>query len=353
MGQHTSPTRIAIAGSVCSTRATLEALIAHDSHVVGVLELAPAAARNVCGYTRLADLACTAGIECEPFSAINSRETRAILQRWQPDVLFVVGLSQIVGPDVLALPKRGCVGFHPTHLPAGRGRAPLAWLTLDRTSGAATFFQMDDGADTGPIFVQESFDVGPDDYASDVERAQLQALRRALDRWLPQLNAGAWKATPQDDTRASRNARRGPEDGLIDWQQPATEIHKLVRAASHPHPGAYTYVGDVKVIVWRAELAEKVTPPIRGVVGRIVDEDATRGLLVQTGQGLLWLSQVELNSASSTGSARPVLRAGVKLGVAVEDEVISLRQRVRDLEQRLVALESQLKTISGGDRKCA
>ena len=71
-----------------------------------------------------------------------------------PDLLFVTGLSQIVKPPLLNLPRIGCIGFHPTWLPKGRGRAPLGWLVLDGVPGAATFFLdgrgLGFGADTGP-----------------------------------------------------------------------------------------------------------------------------------------------------------------------------------------------------------
>ena len=86
----------------------------------------------------------------------------------------------------MAIPRLGSVGFHPTFLPAGRGRAPLAWLTLDTGPGAASFFLIDDGIDSGPIFVQEPFEVTPQDYAGDVGTKLLDATTRALDRWLPE-----------------------------------------------------------------------------------------------------------------------------------------------------------------------
>ena len=135
------------------------------------------------------------------------------------------------------------------------GRAPLAWLTLDGGPGAASFFLIDDGIDSGPIFVQEPFEITPDDYASDVGLKLLDAMTRALDRWLPELLVGKWDPKPQSEALATYNGRRGPDDGLIDWSCiRQLEIHTLIRAASVPHPGAYTWVGDRRLILWRAEL---------------------------------------------------------------------------------------------------
>jgi methionyl-tRNA formyltransferase len=335
LNQAASP-RIVLAGSVGSSRRTLEALLRHGAAVVGVLELTDELASQVSGFTHLADVATKANVPCAKFRNINAPEIIEQVRAWQPDLLFVVGLSQLVKPELLAIPSRGCVGFHPTCLPKGRGRAPVAWLTLDGTPGAATFFLMDDGADSGPILVQEPFDVTTADYAEDVVTKTEDALDRALDRWLPGLLRGEWNPQPQDDSLASYHGKRGPEDGLIDWRDSAEQIHALIRAASRPHPGAYTYARRRKLIIWRAEVDR--TTPFRGVPGRILDVDAERGALIQCGDGLLWLAEVEW----PTGVQQARLNVGVKLGVDLEDEVVRLHCEVEALRERIAQLEAQL-----------
>jgi methionyl-tRNA formyltransferase len=326
----------------------LERLLAHAAPVVGVLELDPARSAQVCGYARLEDLAGPARIPCRTFEQINAPATVELVGQWRPDLLFVVGLSQLVKPQLLALPRMGCVGFHPTWLPAGRGRAPLAWLTHDGVAGAATLFLMDDGADSGPILMQEPFAVGPHDYAEDVERTVLSALGRGLDRWLPELLRGHWAPTPQEHAEATYFGRRGPEDGLIDWHRPAEEIQRLVRVASRPHPGAYTYAGDERLIVWRASVA--TGEPHRGVVGRILDDRL--GRLVQTGAGLLRLEEWAFADVPPAGAAHR-LPVGLRLGYAVQDEVHGLRQQVHELAEELQRLRALLEQVPGGVRRCA
>jgi len=283
--------RIIVAGAVCSTRRIFQGLLRNRANVVGVLGLSRKASARVSGYARLDDLAAEAGIPYQDFTRINDEEVVQTAHGWRPDLLFIVGLSQIVRQEVLAIPQVGCVGFHPTWLPEGRGRAPVAWLTLESRPGAASFFLMDEGVDSGPLLVQEPFFVSPGDYAEDVTAKLLDAVDRALDRWVPRLLAGQWNPQPQADHRATLYGRRAPEDGLIDWSQPAEMIYGLIRAASRPHPGAYTYASGRRLIVWRAE-PEKAWA-FRGVPGRILHAEDGRGPLVQTGEGLLWLTEVE------------------------------------------------------------
>jgi len=328
--------RIVLAGSVTSSRITLEALLRHKADVVGVLGLDPSASKRVSGYVRLADLAGKTGLPCREFTDINDPEIVSTVDDWAPDILFVVGLSQMVKRPLLQLPRQGTIGYHPTPLPQGRGRAPLVWLKLDGKDGAATFFEMTEEADAGGILVQEPFRVEPDAYIADVIESQLRAIHSALDSWLPGLIAGEWNPVPQDAARASWNARRAPADSCIDWHAPASEIAALVRAVSHPYPGAYTYYKGRKLIIWRGELETGL--PIRGIPGRIVQTHPDRGSLVQTGHGLLWLTEVA-HAEPSSASDIPQLTVGNSLGMAVEAELVRMAERIRQLERQIEELQ--------------
>jgi methionyl-tRNA formyltransferase len=327
---------IVLAGSVNSSYRTLQAFLRHRMNVVGVLDLSPLRSANVSGYTRMDALAQKSAVPYLEFEDINAPRIVDAVRKWAPDVIFIVGLSQLAKDELLSIPRLGCVGFHPTRLPEGRGRAPVSWMTLEGRPGAATFFQMNAGADAGPILVQEPFAVADTDYASDVTDKLEAAIDVALDRWLPRLKGGEWKAAPQDEARATFYGKRNPEDGLIDWNLPAAKILALVRATSHPYPGAYTFADNRKCVVWRAELESRL--PYRGVTGRIVHFEEGRGPLVQTGDGLLWLTETEFESSDS-GEKPPKLRVGALLGYQSGNEIYLLKKRVAELENRVEKLD--------------
>lgn len=310
--------KVLVIGAVESTAVTLRGLVRNGLDVVGVLGHEPKRKENVSGLYDLRGLAARLQIPFQRFTKINEPNVLNWGRQLQPDIVFAVGFSQLLADDWLKLPTLGCIGFHPTLLPRGRGRAPIAWIILQERIGAANFFLMTDGVDNGPIFVQEPFELAPDDDAAAVVRRQCEAIDSALDSWLPRLKLGEWNPIPQEEAAASYFGIRKPEDGLIDWQRSAGEIDRLIKAAAKPHPGAYSYIDRQKLIIWNSRVEHEM--PITGVVGRVLlVRDSS--YLIQCGNGKIWISNLALERT---------LKVGEKLGLVIEDEIAQLWQKLSD-----------------------
>lgn len=325
--------KVAVIGGVSSTEVVVERLAERNFEDVSVWGYRPRDTTNVSGWVDLADVASKHGYRYSPF--VRVLDCEAGVKEYCPDVLFVVGLSQIVPISILEVPKLGAIGFHPTALPRGRGRAPVAWLILNEERGAATFFALREGVDDGPIVAQSFFDVGADDDAKSIEGKMLSAERAALDVVLSGLRKGVITATEQDHSVATWYERRCPEDGLIDWEGSARDIGKLVRASTEPHPGAYTFCDEVVIRVWKAHV---IVEPIQGVVGRILKVAENDSFVVQCGDGILRISDW-----SSSVGWRP--RVGMKMGYYAELEILRLRGVCKDLQTRVAELENVLSTL--------
>lgn len=308
--------RVVLIGAVNSTNQILKALIRNNSNIVGVLGLDPKNSKNIAGFCDMEGLAKKNGLNFKHFSKINDQNNYDWLRSLNPDVIFAVGFSQLVGELILKLPKKGCVGFHPTDLPRGRGRAPIAWLILNQERfGAACFFEMGKGADDGAILAKSIFEVEDEDYALDIEAKILKAIDVALDAWLPELNKGNWESIPQDDEQATFFAKRSMEDAWIDWNSSSKEIHRIVRACGNPYPGAISCKGSRKLIIHKAGIINK---PFVGVPGRVVDNLGGRPL-VQTGEGQILLESFEIETTEGDFESNPKIAVGVKLGINQND----------------------------------
>lgn len=174
------------------------------------------------------------------------------LRALEPDVLLSVWYRRLLGAPLLGLPRVAALNVHGSLLPRYRGRAPVNWAVLHgETEAGATLHVMTARADAGDIVDQEAVPIGPDDAAAEVQARVCSAAVTILGRQLEALLGGTAPRRPQDAAHATTFRRRHPDDGAFEWSRPARAIHDLVRAVSHPYPGAFTTLGGRRLFVWR------------------------------------------------------------------------------------------------------
>lgn len=323
--------RIGLVGSVGSSYVTLEKLIEHQMDIVGVWGYEPSSLKNVSAYRSMKDLCNEHKLPYHPFVKINDPETKSQIKSSSIDLLFVVGLSQLVDEDIINTPKYGCVGYHPTKLPHGRGRAPMAWMILNETEGAANFFKIDKTADSGKIYIQEPFAISADDDASSIGSKLLECTQKALDKWLPEVKKGNLGGYEQDNSQATYYARRAPLDGFIDWHLDARSIDKLIKASSRPHPGAYTFYEDTKVLIWKSKYHQAGYPT--GVIGRIVEFNGSNPV-VQTGNGFIEIEEYQFCDINEEIVENRII-VGSRLGYYDQYEIFKLRNQIKEINNKL------------------
>ena len=222
------------------------------------------------------------------------------LKREGPDVIFCFGWSRILKREVLNIAPLGVLGFHPAALPDNRGRHPLIWaLVLGLEETASTFFQMDEGADSGPIVSQEPVHIASDDYAQDLyEKVSRTALGQLTTLMARLANGGL---SPQSQKRIDGNIwrKRGAADGHIDWRMSARGVYNLVRGLSHPYVGAHCETDAGVVKIWRTEVGPSIPANIEP--GKVIDV-AGRDTVVKCGDGSVRLTDHEFALLPPVGS---------------------------------------------------
>jgi methionyl-tRNA formyltransferase len=305
-----------VIGSVNSTETTIKCLLKNNFEIAGILGYEPDNRETVSGFKDLSVIADATNIPYKGYKKINDMENIKWMAQFKPDIIFAVGLSQLLNNKWLNLTLLGCVGFHPTYLPKGRGRAPVAWIILEERIGAATFFLMGPGADDGPIFSQVPFSVDEEEDGNTLRKKIELSMTEALDKWLPDLKKGIWNPVPQDEAFASWYGIRTPLDGIIDWSNSSENIDLLIKASTHPYPGAYTFYNDQKIIILKSRVEKNIS--IKGVIGKVllIREDQ---YLIQCGNGLLWIYDM---------IGTKYLKVGDKLGYNVEYEIYNLKNKL-------------------------
>lgn len=249
--------RAVVIGAVESSRIAAEALARADGwELAAIVSLDPSLRGRHSDFVDLSGTAADAGAEFIPVRTTNGGDTAALVANARPDMLFVIGWSQICPVALMSSAPAGAIGYHPAPLPRGRGRAPIPWTILNEEPiTAGTLFWMDEGVDSGPILDQHFFHVAVDETAASLYDLHMAALFKMLERSLPALAAGQARREPQDDRHATWTARRTASDGRIDWNRNASEIHRLIRAVGRPYPGAFTDTAHGQITIWSAEVA--------------------------------------------------------------------------------------------------
>jgi methionyl-tRNA formyltransferase len=243
--------RIALIGSVLFTEACLRHFIARGRQPACVVGRAQAGTNA--DYRDLKPLCRTHSIPYLATENANDPETLAFIGNARPDIGFCLGWSQLLRPEIFGIPRFGTIGFHPSLLPANRGRHPIIWaLALGLTETGASFFIMDAGADTGDIVSQRRCPIDPVDDASTLYARITQLACEQLDEIMSDLETGNLKRTPQDPRKGNVWRQRTQTDGVIDWRMPMQAICNLVRALTSPYPGAQARGPAGLFRVWRA-----------------------------------------------------------------------------------------------------
>ena len=282
--------RILFIGAVEFSYRSLEKLLEMGTEVVGVCTLQHSKINS--DHVDLTSLAQDTEIPVRYTPDINADDTLSWMQGLKPDVIFCFGWSRLLRKKLLELAPLGVIGYHPTALPANRGRHPLIWaLVLGLKETASTFFFMDEGADSGDIVSQQQFEILAGDDARSLYQRMTEVALQQIEEFVPQLENGSYERLPQNHMLANVWRKRESLDGQIDWRMPAEGIYNLVRGLTKPYIGAHFIFRGKNIKVWHTEVVicsehNNVEP------GKILQVDKG-GIVVKTGVDAIRLKGIE------------------------------------------------------------
>lgn len=277
----------------------LNVLIKRRDNVIGVITHEDSASEKI-WFRSVAELAKQNNIPVYTPGSVNTPEWIGCIREWDPELIFSFYYRNMITEEILDLPRLGAFNMHGSLLPKYRGRVPVNWAVLngERETGA-TLHVMVKRPDAGDIVDQEAVPIEPEDTAFTVFGKVTAAARRVLERQIDHLFAGTAPRRPQNERQASYFGGRKPEDGRIRWSRSAASIYDLIRAVTHPYPGAFTAGSGKQLFVWWA----RPLPGGGGMPGRVL---STSPLRVATGSGTLeilklqWQGMPEEDAAAGT-----------------------------------------------------
>ncbi len=289
--------RIVFIGTVEFSYKALEKIIACNTNVAGVCTKQQSSINA--DYADLTPLCRTNDIPYRFIDNINSKENIQWIKNLKPDIIFCFGWSSLIKKELLELAPMGIIGFHPAALPQNRGRHPIIWaLALGLKKSASTFFFMDEGADSGDILSQKSFEITFEDNAKTLYDKIIDIALDQIEDFLPKLENKTYSKIPQNHDNANTWRKRGKRDGELDFRMNSVAIYNLIRALTKPYVGAHLVYQGSDIIIWASEIVEYYQNNIES--GKILESN-DEYILVKTYDGAIKLTEHEFQTLPKVG----------------------------------------------------
>lgn len=278
--------RIVFAGTPAFAVPALRALLARERwRPLAVLTQPdrPAGRGRKTGFGPVKQCAVDAGIDVLQPPSLKSAQARAALTALRPELLVTAAYGLLLPADVLQIPQHGCWNLHASLLPRWRGASPInqAILAGDARTGIS-LMQMDAGLDTGPVLLQTATDIGAEETAGELHDRLAELAAGLLVDGLERIEAGTLPAAQQQNPELATHAPLiGKGDAGLDWNRPAEELARAVRAY-HPWPVAY---GDIEGRTWRILKARAAAG--NASPGELVKSRGPESVAVGCGRGVL------------------------------------------------------------------
>ncbi|MGB3535534.1 MAG: methionyl-tRNA formyltransferase [Microcoleaceae cyanobacterium] len=248
----------------------------------------------------------------QPSRVKKDQPTLALLRQAEADAFVVVAYGQILSPEILAMPKLGCINGHGSILPQYRGAAPIQWcLYHGESKTGMTTMLMDAGMDTGPMLLKQTLPISILETSTQLGQRLADLGATLMLKTLFQLQQHQISPIPQDDTQATYAPLIKPLDYQLNWSNSAIDLHNQIRGF---YPNCVTQFREqvLKVsqtVPLTAQSLEQLSDDFQslkqqqqllqlsslsGKPGEVVSIIKRWGPVIQTGEGLLLLKEVKL-----------------------------------------------------------
>lgn len=253
---------IGVFGCKSTTIFLLESLQKHVN-IACVTTISPQAGyeNEVADYANLKEYCQKEDINCYTAERydLKSEADIHLFQKMQLDIAFVIGWQRLIPKEVLQTFSIGVFGMHGStdDLPVGRGRSPMNWGIIEQRQHFFTnIFRYDPGVDSGDILDTFVFSIQDNDTSETMHYKNVLAMKTLIIKNLKNFMSGELHLKKQKDCLPTYYPKRSPQNSLIDWNKDIFQLNAFIRAVTKPFNGAFSYINNDKLIIWRASIFE-------------------------------------------------------------------------------------------------
>jgi methionyl-tRNA formyltransferase len=235
-------------------------------------------------------------------------------QSWRSnaaEICVMAFVTDILPPSTFSVARLGTIQYHPSLLPLHRGASAINWAVINGdTETGLTIFWPDDGVDTGPVLLQRSCPIGPDDTVASLYFERLFPMGvEALSEGVRLVGAGTAPRVAQDHALATHEPPCRPEHGVIRWHEPARRLYALIRGCN-PQPGASATYRGKPLRIFDCRFSEVPEP---GMPGHVLRCDGD-GFDVRLNGGVLRVLRVQPERAPKVSAGEWASSVGLAPG---------------------------------------
>jgi methionyl-tRNA formyltransferase len=304
--------KIAIIGQQDFGKTVLEAFLARGDQVAGVF-CAPEKPGGRPDALKIA--AQEKGVKVFQFASLKSDDAKKALQELDVELGVMAFVLQFAPQDFVNIPRRGTIQYHPSLLPKYRGPSSINWpIARGDTQTGLTIFRPTDGLDEGPVILQKTTPIGPDDTLGTVYFDRLlpmgvQAMLEAADL----VAAGKHRETTQDESQATYEGWFRKAEARVHWANHVDHVYNVIRG-SNPAPGAWTTLEGKELQIFDArKIPVRTFGAVRGKVGEIVEASASAFQVTAQG-GRIEVLRAKLGDGKKVAASELIAAGSVKVG---------------------------------------
>ena len=295
---------------------TLECIVNAGHEVIGVVTQPdkPKGRGGAVQFPPVKEKALELGIPVYQPRRVREEEFLQVVRELAPDMAVVFAFGQILPQAFLDIPRYGCVNIHASLLPMYRGAAPIQWVIIDgQKETGVTIMQMDAGLDTGDMLKKLVVPIAEDETGGSLHDKLMLAGGPLLLETMQEIEAGTVVAEPQSGETCYA-AMLDKALGNVDWTISAARIERLIRGLN-PWPSAYTRWNGKTMKLWKANVLPdqmEASSKEADAPGTVVSLDG--GICVQTGDGILQITELQLEGKKRMDAAAFLRGAHVAVG---------------------------------------
>ena len=275
-------------GSNIESLVCLKQFLINNICISGLITTKESIERKGSDYRDLVPFATKHNIPYYRTESVNKTEVKEWLKDINPDILFILGWSEMLDEEFISISGNYVIGSHPSDLPYGAGRAPIVWTILeDLRCSAVSFFRANSKPDAGDIVLKEYFTIPIRANSYILYNIVATKLAEGFVKIFKNIQANKLKSLKQDFSKRTVRRKRIYEDGYINFNQKADILDRLIRATTHPFPGAYTFYKKELITIWESDVIVQ-SNNLKGVPGEILKIYDNK-ILVQCADSSIWI----------------------------------------------------------------